>query len=132
MQNLGINVSQTNCKKVGESGCSSVYNLNTAFVKKLKAKCPSCEITITEGTAFWKHALNTKKIHYPGGFTVDLRNSGVPNLKAELNTWTKVYKNPWYQGTGAYCYSNGGMGIVEEASHYHVYSLTGNCTNQGV
>jgi hypothetical protein len=132
LQNLGTTVSQANCAKVGDTGCSSVYNLNTSFVKKLKTKCPNCELIITEGTAFWQHGLNTKNVHYPGGFTVDLRNTGVPNLRAELNTWTKVYKSNWYNGSGAYCYSSNGMGIVEESSHFHVYSLTGNCTTQAV
>ena len=119
------------CTKVGNFGCTSVYQLNTAFVTKLNNECTNCKLTITEGTAFWAHSANNLKVHYPGGFSVDL--SETPTLKSELSSnWQKTHFDKWFQNKGADCYYKNGMGLVDEGDHYHSFSLTGGCTTQGV
>ena len=123
---LGIAVDTPSCSTVGQSGCTSVLQLNTAFVTKLKNNCKNCDIVITEGTGFWKHSASTKKIHYPGGWTVDLRKT--TSLTNYVHSLPKIYKAKWFKGSGANCYSTkDGLGIVEENDHFHAFSLTGQC-----
>jgi hypothetical protein len=59
------------CKTVGESACTSVYNIGGAAIfglNILKGDCGGCKITITGGSEFWAHAT-----HGPGQNIVDLR-----------------------------------------------------------
>ena len=130
---LGITTATPICTTVGQSGCATVFQLDTAFVSKLKNNCKNCDIVITEGTGFWKHAASTKKIHYPGGWTVDLRKT--TTLTNYVHSLPKVYKAKWFKGAGANCYSTrDGLGIIEESNHFHAFSLTGQCdgNKQGI
>ncbi len=127
LKKINISVSPTKCTTVGQSGCTTVYGLNTAFVSKLKTTCPTCDITITEGTGFWKHIANVYKIHYPGGWTVDMRQT------TTLSTF--IHSKPKTPFSWGICYDIGnGLGIVEEKDHFHAFSLTGGCntSKQGV
>jgi hypothetical protein len=129
---MGVTVYGTKCSKVGDR-CTSVYQLNTSFVSKLKGVCPNCVLNITGGTEFWGHGANNMKIHYPGGWTVDLQQT--PTLSAFLHGKPKTYFPVWWQGSGANCYDVGnGLGVVEESDHFHAFSLTGGCdaSKQGI
>jgi len=134
LASMGITVNTPMCTWVGQTGCASVYGLDTSFVEKLKTTCQNCQLNISEGTAFWLHTQNSLKIHYPGGFTVDL--SSTPGLLKEIksNSWAQTPKTPWLKNQNAICYSKNGMGVVEEPSHVHSYGLTGGClaSKQGV
>ena len=136
LQQAGISVSGANCTTVGQKNCTSVYNLNTSLVLQLQQMCTAksidCQLVITGGTEFWLHSANTKLIHYPGGFTVDLQKT--TGLSSLIHSWAHIDFSNWYQGSGATCYysSTTGIGIVEESKHFHVFSSTGGCTTQGV
>jgi hypothetical protein len=127
--NQGISVKMPSCSnsKVGDPGCTSVYNLNTLGVIKLEQSCNkyingTCEAQITGGTECWLHGSNPKKVHMPGGSSVDLHES--PSLK---NYVTQNGKNspqmvPWIGGAKYPMYIVDGMKLVDESDHYHVYS----------
>ncbi len=134
--NPSIKVKLPKCTIVGQHGCTSVYQLDTQFVTALKYACaasnPNCDITITGGTEFWGHAANTAGVHYPNGWTVDIRKT--PSLTTYVHTLTKTHLPSWIAGVGADCYStSGGLSLVEEGDHFHALHLTSGCslTNQG-
>jgi hypothetical protein len=130
---LGVKVDTPTCTTVGQTGCTTVFQLNNAFVTKLRNNCKNCDLVITEGTGFWKHATSTKKVHYPGGWTVDLRKT--TTLINYIHSLPKLHKAKWFKGAGADCYATkDGLGIIEEGDHFHAFSLTGQCdgNKQGV
>lgn len=133
LKGLGINVDKGPCTTVGQAfTCTSLYKLDTSVVERIKTDCGnSCVVNITEGTGFWFHYANNKKIHYPDGWSVDLQKT--PSLTGWLHSKTKV-SIPWTTDSAgkvhyADCYTYGvaDMGIVEESDHFHTMSRTGGC-----
>ena len=71
---VGIGVNHpTGCTNIGQSSCTSLAGMSQGVISNLialKSSCPSCGITITGGTEYWLHSVNTA--HRPGGNVVDL------------------------------------------------------------
>jgi hypothetical protein len=131
LEKLGISVKKPPCIEVGQTDCTSVYNLDTKYVELLKKIAgKDSEIEITGGTEFWLHGANTLRVHYPGGWVIDLEKT--PTLTTYVHGLTKKHLDKWADG-GADCYydSTYGIGMVEEASHFH--AMNGKCdiNNQG-
>jgi len=135
-----VGFNHPNCKKVGEMGCTSLYQLAQRIrdgLKKVQAEC-KCDVQITGGTEFWLHGAGggqgkgvlTGTEHRPGGRVVDL------SITSDLTNFLKKYPsskpNPeCTPGAERYEYKNGGFDIlfvnedvskVEQANgnHYHV------------
>lgn len=70
----------TDCKKVGEQGCTSIRGLVPNFVNSIKTNCPSCDVIIlTAGTECWLHGGSKQSTnHHPNSGAVDL--SMTPSL----------------------------------------------------
>ena len=74
----------TDCKKVGEQGCTSVRGLIPGFVNKLQLDC-KCDIILTAGTECWLHGAQSQSTkHHPGSATVDLSLNMTPGLNKYL------------------------------------------------
>lgn len=122
----GILINKLNCKKVGDTNCTSVYRLDQSAILsllKLHIAC-KCRLVITGGTEYWLHSENTA--HNPDvgkGKVVDL------SLSEPLETFLKT-KGRKITGEGCapgekYAY-DGGIYVKEmggTAPHWHVCLL---------
>lgn len=115
--NLNVTVKNNPvCQTVGQQNCTSVKSLNTVGITKLRTACASCELVITGGTECWLHsAIST---HGKNSATVDLRNTGTPNLTAFIEK--PENKKRVIQGWGT-LYVTNGMEFIDEGDHYHVW-----------
>ena len=108
-----ISVNKDNCKKVGDSNCTSITGLDTSKVIALKNTCgDSCEVMVTGGTECWLHSNKTE--HLPGNSIVDLRTSGVQNYIETNSTKTKDKKS------GYSIYIKNNSQFMKESDHYHI------------
>lgn len=127
------------CTKVGQTNCTSLVGLDKSFLRELynacikkDTGCKPSDIIVSEGTACWKHAPNPIKVHYPGGWTVDLVVT--PGLKSMI--YSKWKKGPMLSWGQCYSMNDKGIAVVEESpgtknAHFHAYSLTGGCSAAG-
>lgn len=115
LESNGIIINKGNCEKVGDSNCTSVYNLNTSkvldFYKKCKGVIPSCVVEITGGTECWLHSWNTQ--HKEGNNIVDL------NIQ-KLNQYVTRYGKKLEGSKGENIYEIEGIRILDEKTHYHI------------
>lgn len=61
------------CIKIGDTGCTSVYDIGETVINgltSLKKACVTCVVRISGGTEYWLHSAGTA--HRPGGNVVDL------------------------------------------------------------
>jgi hypothetical protein len=103
-----LKVKDPQCKTIGEHNCTSVRDLNLSEVEKIHSGCPLCDITITEGTAFWLHKSSTS--HGRQSSTVDLRQNDT------LNKYLSGGK-PLVNGQR---YPEKGGAYLWETDHWHV------------
>ena len=104
----GVNVSPPgDCQTVGQPHCTSTKGLNTTYLDKIKAGCPTCQLTVTGGTEFWLHGGKSGNTsHGKGSPTVDLR------MDAALTAWIKSGKketatgNRWNKDGISFLYEN--------------------------
>lgn len=134
--NAHIDVNKSNCVKIGDSNCTSVYGLSSRVGDSLisaERACESwkqsCRILVTGGTEYWLHGNRSKDIslnttqHKPWGNVVDISLSNTAFhdfLKAKGSPASGTNCAP---GSERYNY-NGGLYVNEEipgnAPHWHV------------
>lgn len=113
----GISVNNSNCTRVGQTGCTSLSGLDTGKVIALKKSCgSSCTVVITGGTECWLHSAKTT--HVPGGNIVDLRISGLSSYLEKDSVVS--YLKKWAGETNVPVYTKSGAVYIKESSHYHV------------
>lgn len=114
----GITVKNKNCSYIGERNCTSLYQLDTSKVIKLKEACgSSCEVVITGGTECWLHSPKTT--HVPGGNIVDLRISGLQNYIEKGNQKVEYLKK-WNGESNVPVFTKNNAVFIKEKTHYHV------------
>jgi len=122
-----IQVNKTECEKIGDENCTSVYGLKIDGVLNLKEKCPSCNVIITGGTECWLHSVNTN--HRPGNKIVDLNiNDGVKGYIEDARWSVREKIGEWGGETNVSVFSIDGVGrFVKELvrAHYHVVNWDG-------
>lgn len=108
----------TACKKVGESGCTSMYKIGSAAINGLlylKGQCAGCKILITGGSEFWAHTshgigMNRVDIDYTAG---DALTSFITKGKVGTPSVSCVRGQPaWFIGSAEY--------VLENNNHWHV------------
>jgi hypothetical protein len=83
-----LSVNKSNCQTIGQTNCTSVYDLNKTIIpalndlaKKCSAADKSCSVVITGGTEYWLHGHGETVVgensthHKPataGGYAVDI------------------------------------------------------------
>ncbi|MFA6354935.1 MAG: pilin [Candidatus Paceibacterota bacterium] len=109
----GITVQRANsCKKVGESGCTSLTGLITSPVVNFKkSKCPSCVVVINGATECWEHSSGTT--HFPGYSIVDIDDT--PSMNTYVQSGTKQKNNSSFD-----LYIKDGIQFLYEKTHYHI------------
>lgn len=107
----GVRVNAGECTKVGDSGCTSLKDLNMSAVLNIKSGCPSCSLVISGGSEFWLHGGQSGRTsHGKGSSTVDLKRN--PALDAFLSGGLPLVKYKRYPPpNGPYYY---------EENHWHV------------
>ncbi len=121
-----IQVNKTECEKIGDENCTSVYGLKIDGVLNLKKKCPSCNVIITGGTECWLHSVNTN--HRPGNDIVDLNIDGVKGYIEDARRSVREEIGEWGGETNVSVFSIDGVGrFVKELvrAHYHVVNWDG-------
>ncbi len=126
LHDLKIEVNKSNCAKVGDNNCTSVYKLGQSTIDNL-AKLrndvckndANCTLTITGASECWLH-----ESHEIGSGRVDI-SSADGKLDAYLNQTTKTCI-PWLQGPGcpsgqAPQYIQGTRQLIRENDHFHVH-----------
>lgn len=107
----GVSVNSGECVTVGQRNCTSLRGLTGQYINKIRAGCPTCQLTITGGTEFWLHGGKTGSTsHKPGNPTVDLR------VTPELTRYIMGDKKPQYFRR----YEKDGMSFLYEGNHWHV------------
>jgi hypothetical protein len=137
---LNISVNKSNCAKVGDSNCTSVYDLSSNVInglKSLRNGCTGCLIEITGGTEYWlhgnaKHEVNLNNSqHKPakdGGRAVDLNanvtlTSYIKRVGRAMPEHTKTCSNGQvrlsYNLSGA-VYTINDCSALSTGIHWHV------------
>ena len=106
----GVTRQSPECTSVGQMGCTSTIGLNTNALQSIAdtdTGC-NCQITLTEGTAFWQHSTTTS--HKPGSSTVDIKgNTTLDNYLSGGQPLQNMHRYP--PPSGSYLY---------ETSHWHI------------
>lgn len=111
------------CSTSGQPACTTVYGLGRALngLIGLRNACPSCVISITGGTEFWRH-----ETHGYNAGQVDLRYTAGSALV------NYIENNGTYLGTNNTCYpgqpawrlnlslTSTGIYVFEKNSHWHI------------
>jgi hypothetical protein len=124
----------TDCQKIGDQGCTSVYGLNPKIVTGLAYLANNCKCSpmITGGTEYWLHGNASTEIdknktdHKPGGIAVDLslNTGGVADFLRKNGRPSTGDACP-SKGSERYIYG-GGIYVNETSSaqktadHWHV------------
>ena len=105
-----ISFNAPNCKKIGDTGCTSLYGISSIvhdgllFVQK---QC-NCQLRITGGTEFWLHSTGTQ--HTPGGNVLDF--SLDTDLKDYLKKLPRSTKSGCTSGQERYEVKIGGISML--------------------
>ncbi len=102
----------TECTKVGQQSCTSLRGLNVNAINSIHSQCPQCELTITGGTEFWLHSVNTT--HRPGSSTIDLRSADATKLNTFLSGGKPLVLMKRYPT------ASGQMLYLYEGDHWHI------------
>ncbi|MBI2065750.1 MAG: TrbC/VirB2 family protein [Candidatus Zambryskibacteria bacterium] len=126
LEGSGIVFNKNNCVSIGDTECTSVYNLNSSTVSELQSLKQNCNCTliITGGTEYWIHGNRSTEIdqnptqHKPGGSVVDLDiNTNFTNYLRTQGARTQTYV---CSNVGSEKYNLNGAIYVNEVTHWHV------------
>ena len=106
----GVSAQTGECATVGQMGCLSTRGLNTSNLQSIQAGC-NCQITLTEGTAYWQHGgASGRTTHGVGSSTVDIKGG------ADLDNYLSGGK-PLVNFTR---YTASGISSLYETNHWHI------------
>lgn len=123
--NAGVGVNKSSCVNIGDTNCTSIYNLGSSAVTgltSLAAVCAGCTVIITGGTEYWLHSTNTQ--HRPGNSVVDLSSSNA-TLNGKIKNGISLGIQSSCSGYGPAWRFAGDIYVLEPATskqpeHWHV------------
>lgn len=117
LQEAGIKINHPveneRCEKIGQTNCTSLYQLNIAPLINFAKNCKNCDIVVTGGTECWLHSKKTT--HRPGNSVVDLR------ITNTLTNFIEEGAEPLPTEAGDTIFTKeGGPKFLKESNHYHL------------
>jgi hypothetical protein len=117
LQEAGIKINHPveneRCEKIGQTNCTSLYQLNIAPLINFAKNCKNCDIVVTGGTECWLHSKKTT--HRPTNSVVDLR------ITNTLTNFIEEGAEPLPTEAGDTIFTKeGGPKFLKESNHYHL------------
>ncbi len=117
LQEAGIKINHPveneRCEKIGQTNCTSLYQLNITPLINFAKNCKNCDIVVTGGTECWLHSKNTT--HRPTNSVVDLR------ITNTLTNFIEEGAEPLPTKAGDTIFTKeGGPKFLKESNHYHL------------
>ena len=125
----GVTFNKTNCLKIGDIGCTSVYGMSSYVISGVGTIAQNCNciVIVNGGTEYWLHGNNSTELtgptanptqHKPGGNVVDL--SSYPTLDSYIRATGVSTQTTGCSNLGTEKYTLNGATYVNEATHWHI------------